>query len=133
MIGIDTNILVRFFAEDDATQFALARAFLEEQLTEQQPGFVSLVTLAETAWVLRSSFGLSSEEVCDIVDLMLRTDVLILQSRSEVERAVEQARDRQGSFSDLLISEVNLSSGCSTTVTFDKKAARLGGFSLLKG
>ena len=132
MIGIDTNILIRFFAEDDPAQFQLARALMEKRLTVKEPGYVTVVTMAELVWVLRRSYGLSEEEVFRIVELMLRIDVLIIQNGGEVGTAAAEMRAGRGTFADLLIRELSGTAGCKTTMTFDRKASRLDGFTLLE-
>ncbi len=63
---------------------------------------------------------------------MLSIDTLVFQSRPEVERAAQAARTGRGSFPDPLIRELNATAGCTTTMTFDRKAARMDGFSLLR-
>lgn len=132
MIGIDTNVLIRFFLADDSVQAQLATEFLETGLSAREPGFVSIVTMVETVWVLQRVFKLRQEEIFSIVERLLRTDVLLIQSKDEVERAASFVRAGQGSFSDLLIRELSTTAGCSTTMTFDRKASKLPGFTLLE-
>jgi predicted nucleic-acid-binding protein len=63
MIGLDTNVLVRYLAQDDAVQSRQATQIIERQLTEESPGFISLVTMIETVWVLDRVYGLSNREI----------------------------------------------------------------------
>ena len=67
MIGIDTNVLVRFLTQDDPEQSALASDVFERELSARNPGFIGLVVLAETVWVLQSAYDATSDEVLDIV------------------------------------------------------------------
>ncbi len=130
MIGLDTNILVRYFAQDDPKQSWRATEILE-RLTESDPGFVSLVTLMETVWVLTRLYALSSAEVAGAVERMLQADTLTVQNEQEVFAAVVALRSGRGAFADALIGALGAWAGCTSTLTFDKKAARLGGFTLL--
>lgn len=131
MIGIDTNILIRFIMGDDPRQHEAAVAFLEEKLTEQEPGFINIGTLLEMVWVLRSRCRIPKEGVLLVLERLLRTETIKLQHEREVSRAFAAWKQGEGSFSDLLIGELNAAAGCAATFTFDKEASRLPGFSLL--
>ena len=130
MIGLDTNILVRYLAQDDAVQSAQATQIIERLLTEARPGFISLVTMAETAWVLERVYGLSRYELAVAVERILQVETLFVQNEREVFMAVAILSAGTGSFADALIGALGEWAGCSITLTFDKKAARLKGFQL---
>ena len=130
MIGLDTNVLVRYFAQDDPRQSWTATEVIE-RLTESDKGFVSLVTVIETVWVLTRVYDLSSKDVARAVERMLQADTLTVQNEQEVFAAVIALRTGRGSFADALIGALSTWAGCTSTLTFDKKAARLGGFALL--
>ena len=130
MIGLDTQVLVRYFAQDDPKQSWKATEILEG-LTESDKGFVSLVTVVETVWVLTRVYGLSPGEVARAVERMLQADTLTVQNEQEVFAAVIALRTGRGTFADALIGALSAWAGCASTLTFDKKAARLGGFTLL--
>jgi predicted nucleic-acid-binding protein len=130
MIGLDTNILVRFLAQDDAIQSAKAREIIEQRLTEETPGFVSIVAMVETVWVLERAYGLTSHEIVGAVERMLQTDVLVVENEQEVFTAMIALKDGQGPFADAVIGALGARMGCSCTLTFDRKALRLPGFEL---
>jgi predicted nucleic-acid-binding protein len=130
MIGLDTNILVRYLAQDDPVQSRKAREVLERRLTEKNPGFVSVVAMAETVWVLGRAYGLPSHEVAAAVERMLQTDVLRVEHEQEVFTAMVALRSGEGSFADALIGALAARAGCSRTLTFDHRALRLPGFEL---
>ena len=130
MIGLDTNVLVRYFAQDDPRQSRTATEIMES-LTESDQGFVSLVTVVETVWVLTQIYDLSSGEVARAVERMLQAGTLTVQNEQEVFAAVIALRTGRGGFADALIGALSAWAGCTSTLTFDKKAARLGGFTLL--
>ncbi len=131
MIGLDTNFLVRYLVEDDPIQTAKASEIIERQFTEQDPGFVSLVAIAETAWVLHSLYEFSREEVAFAIELVLFAETLVLQNEREVHTAMVAFKNGLGSFPDALIGALGLWAGCSSTLTFDRKASRLPGFKLV--
>lgn len=128
MTGLDANILVRYFAQDDAAQSRVATEVIEDRLTKADPGFISLVAMTETVWVLRKSYRLSNLEIASAVEQALASEVLVVQNRTEVFSAATALREGRGSFSDALVAALNARAGCSRTLTFDLKALRLPGF-----
>ncbi len=131
MIGLDTNVLLRYLAQDDPAQSLRATEIVTRRLTEQEPGFVSLVAILEVAWVLRSLYKRSRQEIADDIEMMLAADTLEVQNEQEVYDAVVALRNGTGTFEDALIGSLGIWRGCSATLTFDENAAqRLQGFSL---
>ena len=131
MIGLDTNILLRYIVQDDPAQSARATEIIERRLTEQEPGFVSLVSILEVVWVLRSLFKRSRQEIANDIEMLLAADTLEIQNEQEVYSAVVALRNGSGTFEDALIGSLGVWRGCSATLTFDEDAAkRLHGFQL---
>jgi predicted nucleic-acid-binding protein len=130
VIGLDTNILVRYLIQDDPIQSAKAREIVERRLTEKKPGFVSIVAMVETVWVLERAYGLRPHEIVGAVERMLQTDVLVVENEQEVFTAMIALREGQGSFADAVIAALGAKVGCSYTLTFDRQALRLPGFEL---
>jgi predicted nucleic-acid-binding protein len=132
MIGLDTNVLLRYIVQDDPVQTPRASEILEEQLTEQEPGFVSLVTILEIVWVLRSLYKQSWPDIANEIEMLLAADTLEVQNEQEVYQAVVALRKWPGAFQDALIGALGTWRGCSITLTFDEKASqRLNGFRLI--
>jgi predicted nucleic-acid-binding protein len=131
MIGLDTNILVRFLTQDDPVQSSRARQIIERQLTEENRGFVSLATMFETAWVLEKIYKLSDREVAETIKGILQIETLFIQNEQEVYTAMVILQTGRGSFADALINALGLWAGCDSTLTFDRKASRLQGFELI--
>ncbi|MEO7007770.1 MAG: PIN domain-containing protein [Caldimonas sp.] len=131
MIGVDTNVLVRYFAQDDPKQFARVRRFLEERLREDAPGHVSLVVLVELVWVLVSRYGASRDEVVVVVEELLADSRLRVQDAMAVWAAVDEFEATSADFADALIVAVDREHGCERTVTLDRRAARIEGMELL--
>jgi predicted nucleic-acid-binding protein len=130
VIGLDTNVLVRYLAQDDAVQSARATRIVERRLTEEQPGFISLVAMVETVWVLDRAYGLSRLAIAGVMERMLQADTLVIQNEQEVFTAMTALKDGTGTFSDALIGALGEWAGCGSTLTFDRKAARRKGFEL---
>jgi predicted nucleic-acid-binding protein len=129
MIALDTNLLLRYLTQDDPVQSAKATRVIQ-RLTEDEPGFVSLVTLLEIAWVRKSVYKRTPQEIADEIEMILAADTLEVQNEQEVYQAVIALR-RTGEFEDGLIGALGLWRGCSATLTFDDHAARrLRGFRL---
>ena len=128
MIGLDTNIIVRYLAQDDPAQSTDATRLIEGRLTVDNPGFVSDVAIAETAWVLERAYGLTDAAIAATIESMLQTDVLVIEHEQEVFGAMIALEDGLGSFADALISALGRNAGCASTLTFDQKALRIPGF-----
>ena len=131
MIGLDTNILVRYLAQDDPLQSPKATEIIERRLHEDEPGFISLVTMAETVWVLNRLYGLTDKEIADAVERMLQADTLFIQNEQQVFTAMVALKTGKGSFSDALIGALGTWAGCTSTLTFDKKAVKLKSFRIV--
>jgi predicted nucleic-acid-binding protein len=130
VIGLDTNILVRFLTHDDPKQTPIAIDIITNRVSEDVPGFVSLVTLAETAWVLDRIYGLDKRKIGEAMRSLAQLPAIRLQSEAEAMGAIVAAQRDGADIPDVLIATLGLTSGCMTTLTFDRKASRLPGFEL---
>jgi predicted nucleic-acid-binding protein len=132
MIGIDTNLLLRLIVGDEPKQAATAREFLRERCSADDPGFVCHIVLIELVWTLARAYGHPRERIAAAIEQILETAQLDVESSNDVAAAVKDYRNGTADFADCLLVRVNSASGCSHTVTFDRKAAKLKGFELLK-
>jgi predicted nucleic-acid-binding protein len=130
MTGLDTNILVRYFTQDDPIQSPLANQIIEKRLNATNPGFISMVAMVETVWVLDRAYGFTPAQIADAIELTLQAATLVVENEPEVFVAMAALRDGSGEFADALIMRLGAKAGCSRTLTFDRKAARLAGFAL---
>lgn len=121
MIGLGTNVLIRFLVKDEADQSAAASALIKE-LTAGEPGFVSLVTTAEIYWVLRRGYRLSAPECLDVMAGLLAASELRLEQADLIRTAIEDCR-KGGDLADAVIAGLGRSAGCAHTLTFDRRAA----------
>lgn len=131
MIGLDSNVLVRYVAQDEPRQSARASRLLEDELTTDRPGFVSLVALAETASVLESVYAADRATVLRVVRGLLAAANLRVQEPEAVALAADDVESTAIDFADALIARVARSHGCAHTLTFDRRAARQRGFQAL--
>jgi predicted nucleic-acid-binding protein len=128
MIGLDTNVVLRYLLQDDPKQTRQANQIVDRQLSEQNPGFISLATVLEIVWVLRSLLKQNPSEIASHLENLLAADSLEVQNEQQVFEAVFALKRNTGEFEDALIGALNAWAGCSYTWTFDQKAARLPHF-----
>ena len=134
MIGLDTNVLVRYLAQDDPRQSAAATNLIEAELTVGSPGFISLVVLAELCWVLKRLYGAAPAEIRDTVADLLSVPQLQVERRDLVQAALQRTgtgRPTKAALVDAIITQVALAEGCSRIMTFDRTAVRDTGMTLL--
>jgi predicted nucleic-acid-binding protein len=130
LTGVDTNILVRFFAKDDLDQIGRAREFLRT-LSSISPGFVSLISVIEMVWVLRSRYGTKKTTLMQCLEQLLNSSELVVESHAAVAQALHRFASNKADFADCLIERCGHLAGCKETVTFDQNAARSVGMRLL--
>jgi predicted nucleic-acid-binding protein len=131
VIGLDTNILVRYLAQDDPVRSAKATELIERQMTEENPGFLSVVAMVETAWVLDRAYELAADQIAAAIERTLQADVLVVENEQEVFTSMIALKEGHDSFADALIGMLGTRAGCTRTLTFDEKASRLAGFELV--
>jgi predicted nucleic-acid-binding protein len=132
MIGLYTNVLVRYLTQDDEAQAAVASRLIETQLSAQSPGFIGPVVLCELVWVLETSYGHTRAELAPILWKLLAAEEFRIPGRDKVVIALQAYESTTADFADALLGVQNLHADCETTVTFDKKAARLPTHRLLE-
>ncbi|HVH85286.1 MAG TPA: type II toxin-antitoxin system VapC family toxin [Terriglobales bacterium] len=130
MIGLDSNILVRYLAQDDPVQSRKAAEIIERRLSEKNPAFINIVAIVEAVWVLDRVYGFGAQEIAMVIERILQIEVFAIENEAEVFTAMTAVKAGKGSFADVVIAALGLRAGCSHTLTFDQKAARLPGFEL---
>jgi predicted nucleic-acid-binding protein len=131
MIGLDTNVLVRYIMQDDPKQSPKASALIES-LNADNLGFITLVSIVELYWVLTSSYDLTGQQVKQALEVLLRTKQIILDRADQVLRALRVFDDSKADFADCLIERTAVSAGCEQTMTFDVGAAKHAGMTLIR-
>ncbi len=130
MPALDTNILVRYLAQDDVKQSALATEFIQSSRANESL-FIPLSVVVELEWVLRTSYGLSKDEIIALFGSLLETRQIKFHEEASVERAVHLYRHSKADFADCLHLACTFTQSALPLVTFDKTAARLDGVELL--
>jgi predicted nucleic-acid-binding protein len=128
MIGLDTNVILRYLLQDDPKQTRQVNQIFERQLSESRPGFINLATILEIVWVLRSLLKQTPSQIATHLENLLTADSLEVQNEQQVFEAVFALKRGTGEFEDALIGALNSWSGCSHTLTFDQGAAKLSYF-----
>jgi len=131
VIGLDTNVLVRFFAQDDPLQRRQAGAIMSS-LSVTEPGWVALAALMELVWVMRRIYRFDRNGVIHILDNLLSRKEIVVELDDNVRAALQLYRSGSTDFPDCLISISAKASGCTRTVTFDCLAARDAGMQLVE-
>ncbi len=131
MIGLDTNVLVRYIMQDDPKQSPKASALIES-LNADSPGFITLVSIVELYWVLTSSYGLTGQQVKQVLEVLLRTKQIIVDRAAQVLRALRVFDDGKADFADCLIERTAAAAGCAQTMTFDVGATKHAGMTLIR-
>lgn len=132
MIAIDTNVLVRYLAQDDAVQSPLASRVIEA-LTAEAPGFIPVVVLVETVWVLARAYKTPRQQIAATLETLLRSRELAIEKADVAYLALATYRNTNAGFADALIAHGARLAGCRETLTFDRVAASAAGMRLLDG
>ncbi len=128
MLGVDTNVLVRFLTRDHQPQYEKARRLIDREVAKGEPVLVSLLVLLETEWVLRSRYEMPKAEIAAAFSALLETADLAFEDEPSIETAVYSWKDSAAEFADCLIESRNRRLGCRATATFDRKALKHAGF-----
>jgi predicted nucleic-acid-binding protein len=128
MLGIDTNVLVRYLVRDDQSQYERARRLIHREVNAGEPVLVSLLVLLEMEWVLRTRYELAKPDIVAVFSSLLQTADLAFEDESSVEHALYSWKNSLVEFADFLIDARNRRFGCRATATFDRKVLKLPGF-----
>ena len=128
MIGLDTNVLIRYLTKDELDQWKEASKIIQEN----QPCFISNIVLCEVVWVLRGRpYQFGKDEIVATLKMMLQSSGFEFENRSVVYQALQRTKQGQADFSDYLIGAIAQQAGCTETVTFDRKLREDKGFRCL--
>lgn len=128
MLGIDTNVLVRFLVRDDQAQFERARRLIKREVSAGRRVFVNQLVIMETEWVLRSRYAVSKHQIIEALSGLLDAADVQFEDEPAMEQALFLWKDTAADFADCLIGATNLRLGCRATASFDAKASKLPGF-----
>jgi predicted nucleic-acid-binding protein len=128
MLGVDTNVIIRYLTRDDQQQYESARRLIDRETTKGEPVLVGLLVLLETEWVLRSRYEMAKPDIVSAFSALLDTADLAFEDEPSVETAIYSWKDSAADFADCLIAARNRKLGCRATATFDGRALKVAGF-----
>jgi predicted nucleic-acid-binding protein len=131
MTGLDTNIVVRYLTHDDAAQTAAAVKVMDA-LSQDSPGFLSLIVIAELVWVLEGCYRFKKSEIERVLDSLLRSKELVIERAEIVWQALRKFSAGRADFADCLIERCGHAAECQYTLTFDQTTASAAGMKLLR-
>ena len=132
MIGLDTNILIRYIVQDDARQAKRATKLIESMCTADDPGFVNLIVVCEICWVLTSGYKYTRETVASVIRNLLTSVELVVEESETVWKALLAFEKGKAGLADYIIGSHNQTKRTITTYTFDRKAAEHISLTLLE-
>ena len=133
MIGIDTNVIVRYIVQDDPKQAKAATKLIEQSCSSDNPGYINHIVLCEIVWVLKRNYKLDKASICQVIEQIMRTDRLMIEDIQLVWRALETFKDTKTDFADCLLGQKNLQAGCQYTATLDDAASVTTGYKYFAG
>ncbi len=132
MIGIDTNVLLRWLISPDEWDIGSSKSEVDivEKIINADGSdfFVNSIVVAETTWILEQKLKLDRAVICEVVDRLLYSINITVGEASAVNDARQIYETSNIGFADCLISRINRKAGCDYTLTFDRKASRQTGF-----
>ncbi|WP_020558414.1 PIN domain-containing protein [Thiofilum flexile] len=131
MIGLDTNVIVRYLTQDDPIQSPLASTFIEQQLSTNNLGVISQIVLCEVAWVLSRAYHYPREQVAQALHALLTCQEFQVECADLAILAWHDYVQGNADFSDYLLARTHQQLGADYTITFDRKAAHTATFKLL--
>jgi predicted nucleic-acid-binding protein len=124
VIGLDTDILVRYITDDDPKWSSIARQFIDSKCTLNTPGFVHPLVLAEVVWAIKNHGGYNKQKTINLIREFLDADNLVIGNAHQVELALENYRASSAGFTDCLIATLNDEVGATPTYSIDKDAIK---------
>lgn len=131
MIGLDTNVLVRYITQDDEHQSLTVNAFFAQAVEDDETLFLDDIVLCELVWVLRAAYGYDRTTIAITLEKIFDTAIFAFRDLDLLRQGLADYRDRRGGFADYVIGLRNMASGCRHTLTFDRALKRADGFELL--
>ena len=131
MIGLDSNVLLRYIVKDDPDQSREASSIIHSTIRGGRQLFVNRIVLCELVWVLAIHYGHDRKAIGDTVEQVLETEGFEIENLKEAWAALSDYRSGRGDFADAFLARTNTVFGCVSTLTFDKKAARSELYTLL--
>jgi predicted nucleic-acid-binding protein len=130
MIGLDTNVLVRYIMQDDPKNSPKVNKLIES-LDADNRGYITMVSVVELYWVLTTCYELTGQQAAQALEVILRTKQFLVERSDQVMRALRVFGDGPADFADCLIERSAAGAGCAQTMTFDVGASKHAGMTLI--
>jgi len=131
MIGLDTNLLIRYLTKDDTSQFTKVKRLIEEAVERDERLLINCAVLCEVTWVLDTAYEYSRADIADALERILETAQFDIERAHEARQALGDFRSTKAGFADALIGRVNRALGAKQTFTFDRDLKALDTFAVL--
>ena len=128
MIGLDTNVLVRYLVQDEPVQAKKANALIDRSAAQDSAMFINHVVMCELAWVLGRGYGYARADLAELIEKILLGRQFEIEKKDLVWAALTDFNTSRADFADCLIGVTNVMAGCESTLTFDRSAAALPAF-----
>lgn len=131
MIGLDTNILVRYIVRDNLEQAKIASSYIREAYNNHTELFINNIVLCELIWVLDVAYKYEKNQIISTIEKILHTSGFIIENADAAWLALTAYKKSKADFANVLIGITNKLAGCNKTATFDKLAGKLPEFELI--
>lgn len=131
MIGLDTNVLVRYIAQDDVVQSPLATKYIESFIKKDEYLMVNHLVICELIWVMKKCYDSSKNVIIKVIETILSTDIFEIPNSQVIRQSLKDYKKGNADFADYVVGRINKANGCEQTITFDKKASSSDTFKLL--
>ncbi len=131
MKALDTNVIIRFLVNDDKKQARAVRTLFEQAVTAGDTFFISIAVLLETLWVLKSVYECSREEIVHAIESLASMSIIEFEKIDTIHSFIHAGLISNTGLDDLLIGLIGRDTGCDSTITFDRNAARSDLFELI--
>lgn len=131
MIGLDTNLLIRYLTKDDTAQYSKVKRLIDEAVERGERLLVNGAVLCEVTWVLETAYGYSRGEIADALEHILHTAQFDIERAHDARQALADFRSTRAGFADALLGRINRTLGAKQTMTFDRDLKALDTFKVL--
>ena len=131
MIGVDTNVLVRYITQDEQQQSRKANHFIETRPTKESPGIISKIVLCELAWVLSIAYNYPKKQIAEVIQQILITQEFLIEDSENAFKALQLYQNKPAGFADCFIAQTHQAMDAKYTVSFDKKGLKCKLFRLV--
>ncbi|MFZ3385544.1 MAG: PIN domain-containing protein [Candidatus Hydromicrobium sp.] len=120
MIFIDTNIFLRYFEKEDESTYRKVETLFHKIVNGNIIGISTSLVIAEVIWVLKKFYNWDKEEICNNVELILKTPNIRFNQRSVIVKAINLYKYKNINFIDAYNYSYMKANGIDEIYTFDR-------------